>query len=325
MKQVWVNAATCSRTAVTTRGAALPTLTTAIPAPRSMKELPSTSTITPPPARSTNTGSVVPTPADTVAARRAINSRERGPGTSVTSRRSWTGDAVSASRSVTESSSVGVATCIESRVRRRRRVWSRSARRARPDVRFGTDRPRPGSPVPVTIGDLLGQPGLDLRLLTADAPVDRPLSWVHVSELADPGPFLQGGELLLTTGLALRDEEPPGPYVRRLVDAGIAALGFGTGLGQDAVLGQLVEAADEAGLPVVEVPRGTPFIALSRSVSTALAAEEYAAVTRSLTVQQELTRAALAPGRPAPLLQRLARAIGGWAVLLDTVGAPLEA
>jgi len=179
--------------------------------------------------------------------------------------------------------------------------------------------------VPVTIGDLLTQPGLDLRLLTAGAPVDRPLSWVHVSELADPAPFLQGGELLLTTGLALRDEQPAGPYVRRLVDAGIAGLGFGTGLGQDAVLADLVAAADASGLPVVEVPRGTPFIALSRSVSTALAAEEYAAVTRSLTVQQELTRAALAPGRPAPLLQRLARSIDGWAVLLDTVGAPLEA
>src|SRR5438309_4633520 len=100
--------------------------------------------------------------------------------------------------------------------------------------------PRPRSPpVPVTIGDLLTQPGLDLRLLTTGAPVDRPLSWVHVSELADPAPFLQGGELLLTTGLALRDEQPAGPYVRRLVDAGVAALGFGTGLGQDAVLAEL--------------------------------------------------------------------------------------
>jgi hypothetical protein len=40
----------------------LPTLTTAMPEPRSISELPSTSTITPPPARSTKTGSVVPMP-----------------------------------------------------------------------------------------------------------------------------------------------------------------------------------------------------------------------------------------------------------------------
>src|SRR3954466_8218362 len=50
MKQVWVNAATWSRTASTTAGALLPTVVTAMPEPRSMNELPSTSTTTPPPA-----------------------------------------------------------------------------------------------------------------------------------------------------------------------------------------------------------------------------------------------------------------------------------
>ena len=44
MKQVWENRATWSRTASTTAGAAWPTLTTAMPAPRSISELPSTST-----------------------------------------------------------------------------------------------------------------------------------------------------------------------------------------------------------------------------------------------------------------------------------------
>ena len=44
MKQVWENLATWSRTASTTAGAAWPTLTTAMPAPRSISELPSTST-----------------------------------------------------------------------------------------------------------------------------------------------------------------------------------------------------------------------------------------------------------------------------------------
>ncbi len=96
MKQVCVNAATWSVTARTTCGAALPTLVTAIPEPRSMSELPSTSTRTPPPARSMNTGKAFPTPADTAAWRRANSSRERGPGSSVTIRRSCTGWADSA-------------------------------------------------------------------------------------------------------------------------------------------------------------------------------------------------------------------------------------
>ena len=89
MKQVWVNRATCSCTRATTASAALPTLTTAMPEPKSISELPSTSTSTPPPARSMNTGSVVPTPAATAVARRANSSCERGPGIAVTRVRCW--------------------------------------------------------------------------------------------------------------------------------------------------------------------------------------------------------------------------------------------
>ncbi len=53
MKQVCVNDATCSLTLRTTSGALLPTLTTAMPLDRSISELPSTSTMTPPPAAAT--------------------------------------------------------------------------------------------------------------------------------------------------------------------------------------------------------------------------------------------------------------------------------
>src|SRR5688572_27890192 len=89
MKQVWVKRATCSCTLATTASAALPTLTTAMPEPRSIKELSSASTRTPPPAAVTTTGSGVPRPRQTAPSRRSIRALERGPGISVTRRRSW--------------------------------------------------------------------------------------------------------------------------------------------------------------------------------------------------------------------------------------------
>ena len=95
------------------------------------------------------------------------------------------------------------------------------------------------SPVPVTVATLLRTPALELTLHTGSAATDRPLSWVHVSELADPTPFLEGGELLLTTGLALpEDDEGIREYVLRLAEAGVAALGLGTGLGIPAGAGR---------------------------------------------------------------------------------------
>src|SRR3954447_17291206 len=92
MKQVWVNAATCSCTRATTEGAALPTVVTAMPDPRSIRVLPSVSRITPPPAASTKTGSVVPTPSATYSFFRASFSCDRGPGISVTRLRCWVRD-----------------------------------------------------------------------------------------------------------------------------------------------------------------------------------------------------------------------------------------
>ena len=89
MKQVWVNAATWACTRDTTPSAALPTVVTAIPEPRSIRELPSASRMIPPPAASTKTGSVVPTPSATYCCLRASFCCETGPGIAVTRLRRW--------------------------------------------------------------------------------------------------------------------------------------------------------------------------------------------------------------------------------------------
>ena len=62
---------------------------------------------------------------------------------------------------------------------------------------------------------------------------DAPIRWVHLSEEADPTPWLSGGELLLITGKLLAGDDVQREYVARLADHGLAGLGFGTGLGFD--------------------------------------------------------------------------------------------
>ncbi|MFC7644334.1 PucR family transcriptional regulator ligand-binding domain-containing protein [Streptosporangium lutulentum] len=69
-----------------------------------------------------------------------------------------------------------------------------------------------------------------LGVLSGQDALDRPVRWVAVSELEDPTPFLEGGELVLTTGMRL-DARNAGPYVDRLVGKEVTGLGFGVGLG----------------------------------------------------------------------------------------------
>ncbi|MBG0815806.1 PucR family transcriptional regulator [Planomonospora sp. ID82291] len=171
-----------------------------------------------------------------------------------------------------------------------------------------------------TLRTVVQRPSLGLSVRTGGDALDRPVRWVAVSELEDPTPFLEGGELVLTTGMPL-DAAGAGPYVGRLVARGVSGLGFGVGLGHGTVPAGLLAAADRAGLPLLEVPRETPFVAVGKAVSDLLAAEQYEEITRAFAAQGRLTRAALRPEGARAVVDRLARELGGWAVLLDEAGA----
>ncbi|MGP3636281.1 PucR family transcriptional regulator ligand-binding domain-containing protein, partial [Streptomyces sp. 24-1644] len=114
---------------------------------------------------------------------------------------------------------------------------------------------------PVPLAELLAREELGLRRIAG--PRDANLLWVHTSEMADPYPYLLGGELLLSAGVLLKD---PDTYVARLVEAGAAALGFGVAPVHDTVPRALVEACDRHGLPLLEVPPETPFTTIARAV-----------------------------------------------------------
>ena len=107
--------------------------------------------------------------------------------------------------------------------------------------------------------------------------------------------------------------------MQRLVEVGVVGLGFGVGVQHPEVPAALVAAAEAAGLPLLQVPEQTAFVAVGRSVWEALAAEQHAEVTRTSSAQQDLTRAAVASGA-AGLLRRLAERLDGWALMLDAAG-----
>ena len=88
----------------------------------------------------------------------------------------------------------------------------------------------------LSVRDIVSIPDLALGLLAGADAADRPVRWVHSSELEDPTPWLKGGELVLTTGMGF-GETPAArrAYVRRLVRADVAGLGVGLGFGHDAV------------------------------------------------------------------------------------------
>ncbi|MFC9700272.1 PucR family transcriptional regulator ligand-binding domain-containing protein [Streptomyces sp. NPDC056943] len=171
----------------------------------------------------------------------------------------------------------------------------------------------PAPPVPLSA--LLARRDLGLRLLTGAE--DVPLHWVHTSEMADPYPYLLGGELLMTAGVLLTD---PAHYVARVVEAGAAALGFGVTPVYDTVPAELVEACARHGLPLVEVPPKTPFTAVARALWRLMAEARLHELRRVTEAQQSLATAAARPAPVPAVLGALASRLGGRAVLFGADG-----
>ncbi len=176
--------------------------------------------------------------------------------------------------------------------------------------------------MPPTLASLVHHSALKLTVRAGEDRLDAPVRWAHASELADPVPYMEGGELLLITALKLdaEDREAMRRYVKRLVGAGVVGLGFAVGVHYEDIPDALVDAARAEGLPLLEVPRRTPFLAISKAVSAAIAADQYRAVTAGFAAQRELTRRTLTDG-PEGLLAALAGQVDGWAALYDASGA----
>jgi PucR family transcriptional regulator, purine catabolism regulatory protein len=146
------------------------------------------------------------------------------------------------------------------------------------------------------------------------------LSGVHISELDDPTPYLEGGELLLTTGIPFGHRTNVVAYVDRLRARGVAALGVGLGAGTDVVPADLDRACAAAGLPLFVVPDSTPFMQVSRAYWDLVGKTAQADLAASLTVQTSLAHAATRPEAVVELVKVLATALGGWAVYLPADG-----
>ncbi|MFE9605858.1 PucR family transcriptional regulator ligand-binding domain-containing protein [Streptomyces hokutonensis] len=182
---------------------------------------------------------------------------------------------------------------------------------------------------PVPLAALLAREELALRQIAGLAGADTVLHGAHTSEMADPYPYLLGGELLLTAGVHIAEAAGSGTYfddyVSRIVAAGGAALGFGVAPVHDTVPRALVAACDHYGLPLIEVPPRTTFAAVARAVWDLMERARTAGLRRVTEAQQSLAAAASRPDPVPSVLRQLSRRLGGRAVLFGPEGAEIAA
>ncbi|MFF4797930.1 PucR family transcriptional regulator [Streptomyces sp. NPDC001351] len=111
-------------------------------------------------------------------------------------------------------------------------------------------------------------------LLAGEGALDRPVRWVHSSEVYEGANFLDGGELLLTNGFGLMDadEEVRRRYVRELAARGAAGLAVEVGRSLPQMPPEVVDEARRLTLPLLALHRVVPFVRITEAANRAIVA-----------------------------------------------------
>ncbi len=158
------------------------------------------------------------------------------------------------------------------------------------------------------------------RVVAGAGRLDTPVRWVHAIEMADAARLLRGGELVLTTGIALPDDPPSlDAYVGGLAGVGVSAVAVELGRRYTGGLpAGFVAAAEKHGLPLVVFEREVPFVAITEAVHALIIEDQLTELRASARLHEVFTDLAVAGAGPGEIL-RQAALLAGRPVILENL------
>src|SRR5919197_295753 len=175
-----------------------------------------------------------------------------------------------------------------------------------------------------TLYDVLALPVIQqghAAVVAGASGLERRVRWVHIAEIADIAPLLRGGELVLTTGIALPDDpDALARYVDELAEIGVSGLVVELVRHWSEALPQaLVTAAERHTMPLITLSRETRFVAVTEAVVGLIVDAQVAELRAAEQVHETFTAFTVAGAEPAEVLREVARA-SGLPVVLATLG-----
>lgn len=174
----------------------------------------------------------------------------------------------------------------------------------------------------IRVADLIADSSLELELLSGAKGLDRPVTWTHVAEIPDAAQWLEGGELLFTTGLGIPAEaDDQVSYLTSLATVNVACLGIGHRA--PPLTDALLHASDRFGIPVVRVGIAVPFARIARVVAASNLDLSQSRLALQIRILESLRWWADENVEPHDVFKRLEAVTGFDIFVVDEAGAAL--
>jgi purine catabolism regulator len=177
----------------------------------------------------------------------------------------------------------------------------------------------------LTVADVVKRPLFQhAEVVAGSQGLSKPIRWVHVLETADTGKFLNGGELILSTGLGFGDDpEKRLAYLSELIRRQTVGLCIELGTYIPRIPTDMLELADHHDFPLIVFHQPVRFVDITLDLHESIVNRQMQALRELESYSRTLQQLSLQAQGTVRLLQHFQQAVHTQVFFYPLEGAPL--
>lgn len=146
----------------------------------------------------------------------------------------------------------------------------------------------------------------DAKVVAGKNGLDRQVKWAHVLEIQDFESLINGGELILTTGVGLQlDLHTQLKYVKRLIEKEVACICIELGPYFKAIPTEIIELANIQNFPIIVFEQTVKFVDITQDLHTTIINQHHQLLSQLDSLSRKFIDLSLSPNGILKILQEL--------------------
>lgn len=159
----------------------------------------------------------------------------------------------------------------------------------------------------ITVGDVMQRELFQhAELIAGEKGVDRDIKWTHILEMETFDSFINGGELILTTGSKINFESAEGvPQVDKLIERGVAGLCIEQGPHFNQMDDKILKLAQKHDFPIIVFKKTVRFVDITQDIHTLIINNHHTQLQNLHSLSKELDELSLEPNGIIKILKKV--------------------